>query len=63
MITMEKTEEKVDAKKIGWLKKLGVAGFLFFLIKGILWLVLFAAVAFGLADETTVQKLKDLIPF
>jgi|GEM_PF-7064785 hypothetical protein len=63
MITMEKTGEKVDAKKIGWLKKLGFAGFLFFLIKGILWLVLFAAVAFGLADETTVQKLKDLIPF
>jgi len=63
MIAMEKTEEKTNAKKIGWLKKLGFAGFLFFLIKGILWLVLFGLVAFGFMDETAVQKLKDLIPF
>lgn len=24
-----------------WLKRLGIAGFLFFLIKGLIWLVLF----------------------
>jgi hypothetical protein len=27
----------------GWLRKLGAAGFLFFLIKGLLWLVVPAA--------------------
>jgi len=63
MIAMEKTEEKTSSKKIGWLKKIGFAGFLFFLIKGILWLVLFGMFAFGFMDETAVQKLKDLIPF
>lgn len=45
------------------LKKGGVAVFLFFLIKGIGWLVLFAAVAFGLMNENTVQKIKEAIPF
>lgn len=50
-------------KKIGLLKKLGWAGFLFFLIKGLLWLVLFALVAFGLMEENAVQKIKDFLPF
>jgi hypothetical protein len=31
-----------------WLKKLGVAGFLFFLIKGLLWLILAVLVAQGI---------------
>ncbi len=63
MTAMEKTEEKTNSRKIGWLKRLGFAGFLFFLIKGILWLVLFGLVAFGFMDETAVQKFKDLLPF
>ena len=29
-----------DRKATPWLKRLGVAGFLFFLIKGLLWLAL-----------------------
>jgi len=35
-----------------WLKRLGIAGFLFFLIKGILWLTVGAAVLrfFGCED-------------
>jgi hypothetical protein len=34
------TTSNVKAR-FGWLKKLGVAGFLFFLIKGLVWLALF----------------------
>jgi len=45
------------------MKKGGLAVFLFFLIKGIGWLVLFGLVAFGLMDETTVQKIKTALPF
>lgn len=33
-----------QGKAMGWLRKLGWAGFLFFLIKGLVWI----AVAFGL---------------
>ena len=35
--------EKVDNKKSisAWLKKIGVAGFLFFLIKGLVWIYVF----------------------
>lgn len=34
-----------------WIKRLGVAGFLFFLIKGLLWLAIPAAlVAFGMTE-------------
>lgn len=29
-----------------WLKRLGLAGFLFFLIKGLLWLIVPAAIAY-----------------
>lgn len=48
MIT-EQTENKSKSKNLGWLKKLGVAGFLFFLIKGLVWLTIF----FGLAKYFT----------
>jgi hypothetical protein len=47
----------------GWLKRGGILVFMFFLLKGIGWLVLIGLVAFGLMDETTVQKIKDAIPF
>lgn len=36
-----------DIKKRGWrpwLKRLGVAGFLFFLVKGLIWIAIFAGV-------------------
>lgn len=32
-------ENQVDKKK--WLKRFGIAGFLFFLIKGLIWLAVF----------------------
>ncbi len=31
---------------VGWVKRFGVAGFLFFLIKGLLWLIVPAVVAY-----------------
>lgn len=33
----------MDSNKSNWIKKIGIVGFLFFLIKGILWLVFGAA--------------------
>ncbi len=38
--------QNIEKKKgvIKWIKRLGVAGFLFFLIKGILWLTVGAAI-------------------
>lgn len=50
-------------EKYSWLKKIGLAGFLFFLAKGILWLVLFALLAFGFLDETTAEKIKNFFVF
>ncbi|MCW3125300.1 MAG: hypothetical protein JWO03_958 [Bacteroidetes bacterium] len=42
------TDEAKKAKRIGWLKKSGIAVFLFFLIKGLVWVGLAAAVWMGL---------------
>lgn len=38
-----KNEDKsgTRGKALGWLRKLGWAGFLFFLIKGLIWLAVF----------------------
>lgn len=38
------------------LKTIGLAGFLFFLIKGLLWLVLFALVAKGVVSKEKVAR-------
>jgi len=38
--------EKKDNHAVSWLKRLGVAGFLFFLIKGLIWLALIIAAAY-----------------
>ena len=40
------------------LKTLGIAGFLFFLIKGLLWLLLFALVARGVISKERVEGIK-----
>ena len=43
MNSMDQSEKEVTPqgdKKTTWLKRIGVAGFLFFLIKGIAWLVI-----------------------
>ncbi len=37
---MSETALPPDRKATSWLKRLGVAGFLFFLVKGLLWLAL-----------------------
>ncbi len=42
-----------------FLKDLGILGFWFFLIKGILWLVLLALVYFGLIDKSRMQSIKS----
>ena len=42
-----------------FLKNIGIAGFLFFLIKGILWLILFGLVYFGLVDKKKIEKIKS----
>lgn len=44
-----------------WLKTIGMAGFLFFLIKGLIWLGLFAAIYFGFVKKETIQKFKSKI--
>ena len=41
-ITMADKETEQDQSKIkGWFKKIGLVGFLFFLIKGLVWLFIF----------------------
>ncbi|MCH1581680.1 MAG: hypothetical protein L7S63_01025 [Flavobacteriales bacterium] len=40
------------------LKTLGIVGFLFFLIKGLLWLVLFALIAKGAVSKEKVDQIK-----
>ncbi len=35
----KKTEDKPNPTK--WLKRIGLAGFLFFLVKGLIWLAVF----------------------
>lgn len=47
MITVNKPQETTD-KKVTWLKRGGIAVFLFFLLKGLVWLGIFAAAWFGL---------------
>lgn len=46
-----------------FLKDIGIAGFLFFLIKGLLWLVLFALMYFGVIDKEKVQRIKAKLSF
>ena len=41
-----------------WLQTIGVAGFMFFLLKGIGWLVVFWLISRGIIRKHTVAKLK-----
>ncbi len=45
------------------LRDIGIAGFLFFLIKGLLWVLLFFLVYFGLIKKEKAQKIKDKLFF
>ena len=44
MIMNDETPKEKNAAR--WLKRFGVAGFLFFLIKGLIWLALFIGAAY-----------------
>jgi hypothetical protein len=41
----QSAEDKNDQAK-SWLKRFGVAGFVFFLVKGLLWLIVPALIAY-----------------
>lgn len=43
--------EEKQGRFAAWFKRVGVAGFLFFLIKGLLWIVVSILVASGLIAE------------
>jgi hypothetical protein len=45
------------------LKDLGIAGFVFFLLKGLLWIVLFLLVYFGFVDKEKVRRIKVKMSF
>lgn len=46
-----------------FLTDIGIAGFLFFLAKGLLWIVLFVLMYFGLIKKDRVQKIKSKFSF
>ena len=41
-----------------WLKALGMAGFLFFLVKGLAWLALFWLISRGIIRKQSVARIK-----
>ena len=43
---MNEQTEKEKSSGAAWIKRFGVAGFLFFLIKGLLWLIVPALIAY-----------------
>jgi len=43
---MNEEPKKRKCPAVNWMKRFGVAGFLFFLIKGLLWLIVPAVVAY-----------------
>ena len=45
------------------LKAFGLAGFLFFLIKGLMWLFLFALVARGVVSKDKVDRFRQRFRF
>lgn len=46
-----------------YLQNLGWAGFFFFLIKGCIWLVLFALIFFGVIDKNKAKKIQSKLKF
>ncbi len=43
---MQEEQNKKENPAIKWLKRLGFAGFMFFFIKGLIWLAVFIAAAY-----------------
>jgi hypothetical protein len=54
-------DKKEQIKK--WFSRLGIAGFLFFLVKGLLWILLFALVYFGLVSDEKINAIKSWFSF
>ena len=46
-----------------WIKAIGIAGFLFFLIKGLLWLLIFRLVAKGVIKKEKIDRIKRFFQF
>lgn len=43
---MDENPEKKKCPAVKWVRRFGIAGFLFFLIKGLLWLIVPALIAY-----------------
>jgi hypothetical protein len=43
---MQDEPRKRKCPAVGWVKRFGIAGFLFFLIKGLLWLIVPGLIAY-----------------
>ncbi len=41
-----------------WIKTIGIAGFLFFLVKGLLWCVVFVLISRGVIQREKVEAFK-----
>ncbi|MCB0496701.1 MAG: hypothetical protein KDC79_11250 [Cyclobacteriaceae bacterium] len=48
---------------IEFLTDIGIAGFLFFFIKGLLWIVLFVLVYLGVIDKEKAKAIKNKLTF
>lgn len=48
---------------VDFFKSIGIVGFWFFLIKGLLWIVLFVALYFGLIDKQKFKNIKAKLNF
>ncbi len=42
----ERTKKKENVSQNKWIKRFGLAGFMFFLIKGLMWLIVPALIAY-----------------
>ena len=45
-MSMDEEPKKRKCPAVNWVKRFGVAGFLFFLIKGLMWLIVPAVLAY-----------------
>jgi hypothetical protein len=44
-----------------WIKTIGIAGFLFFLVKGLVWLVVFALISRGVIERKKFEAFKTKV--
>ena len=42
-----------------FIKNIGIIGFLFFLIKGLLWILLFVLIYFKIIDKNKINSIKE----